>query len=106
MPSENSYYKKYELKPGIRNLYVTVNDLNTKNLISLGVWHLLPFISEETVITDPNFDFENALKHSNRSVLLYFHGTGEERTSSLEKYEIFRFFFHVITFDYRSRFSN
>jgi abhydrolase domain-containing protein 12 len=102
LPSDGSYFRKYELKPGLRNLYVSVKDMNSKSIVSLGVWHLLPYMLEEAVITEQNFDFDEALKNSNRSIVLYFHGTGEDRSSSLTKYTIFRFFFHVITFDYRS----
>jgi hypothetical protein len=104
LPSDGSYFRKYELKPGLRNLYVSVKDMNSKSIVSLGVWHLLPYMLEEAVITEQNFDFDKALKNSNRSIVLYFHGTGEDRSSSLTKYTIFRFFFHVITFDYRSEY--
>ncbi|XP_063911023.1 lysophosphatidylserine lipase ABHD12-like [Zophobas morio] len=102
LPSEVSHFRKYELKPGLRNFYVSVKDVLSKDVISLGVWHLLPYTFQEHVITDQNFDYDDALLNSNMSVLLYFHGTGEDRSSSLSKYSIFRFFFHVITFDYRN----
>lgn len=51
---------------------------------------------------DKSFDYDFALKNSNLSVLLYFHGKGEDRSNSLLKYDVLRLLFHVITFDYRS----
>ncbi|XP_015834045.1 protein ABHD12B [Tribolium castaneum] len=102
LPSKSSHFEKFELLAGLRNFYVSVNDLNSKKIISLGVWHLLPYIYEPDVITDSEFDFESVLKSGNSSVLFYFHGTGEDRSSAFEKYKQFRGFFHVITFDYRS----
>ncbi|RZC39307.1 monoacylglycerol lipase ABHD12-like [Asbolus verrucosus] len=92
---------KYELLSGFRNLYVSVKEENSNNIISLGTWHMLPYNLEDKAITAKNFDFDEALKNAT-SVLLYFHGTGEDRSSSLKKYNIFRYFFHVVAFDYRS----
>lgn len=104
MPSDQTYFNTYELKPGLRNFYVPVKDKKSNRTVNLGVWHLLPYTSQPDVINqDPNYDFDEDLRTTDKNVLLYFHGTGEDRSSARDKYKIFRFFAHVITFDYRSK---
>ncbi|CAG9761836.1 unnamed protein product [Ceutorhynchus assimilis] len=87
--------------PEYKNYYVPVKDLATNETLKLGLWHILPFDLAKAAIYNDTYDYEDALKNSNYSVLLYFHGTGEDRSDNLRKYQFFRTFFHVIVFDYR-----
>ncbi|KAF7274574.1 hypothetical protein GWI33_012777 [Rhynchophorus ferrugineus] len=100
LPSSRAYYEYFRF-PGLKNHYVQVKDLNSDTNLSLGLWHILPFNLAVDASNNSNFDYDEALLNSNYSVLLYFHGTGEDRSQSSRKYQLFRNFFHVITFDYR-----
>lgn len=91
--------------PGLDNKYITVKDLDGETDVTLGVWHLLPVEQTYAALNNRNFDYDKALKNSRTSVLLYFHGTGECRSDNLGKYEVFRHYFRVITFDYRCKYK-
>ncbi|XP_050300203.1 lysophosphatidylserine lipase ABHD12-like [Anthonomus grandis grandis] len=93
-------YKKFRF-PAYKQHYVEVEDLGNKPKLNIGIWHVLPIdLAMEALVTG-NIDYDKALKDSKYDVLLYFHGTGEDRTQNIRKYQIFRLFFHIIAFDYR-----
>ncbi|KAJ8968626.1 hypothetical protein NQ314_002206, partial [Rhamnusium bicolor] len=100
LPTTEEYFETYRL-PGYRNRYVTVEDVDGKTNKSLGVWQMLPVELTYKSLHDSKFDYEEALFNSNYSVLIYFHGTGEARSDNTRKYQLLRFYFHVIAFDYR-----
>ncbi|KAL1517699.1 hypothetical protein ABEB36_001434 [Hypothenemus hampei] len=87
--------------PLYKNHYVPVKELDADKILYLGLWHILPFDLAETAYYDTSYDYDAALQNTNYSVLLYFHGTGEDRSNSWQKYQLLRQFFHVIAFDYR-----
>ncbi|ENN79843.1 hypothetical protein YQE_03664, partial [Dendroctonus ponderosae] len=95
-----TYYGNFRL-PEYKNHYVPVIDVDNKTTLKLGLWHILPLDLAEISFYNESYDFDKVLKHSNYSVLLYFHGTGEDRSQSWQKYQLLRSFFHVIAFDYR-----
>lgn len=101
LPSSEKYFETYRL-PGYLNKYVTVNDSNGETNKTLGVWQMLPVLLTYESLHNPSFDYEEALLNSNYSVLIYFHGTGESRSDSSRKYQLLRYYFHIIAFDYRS----
>ncbi|KAJ8965344.1 hypothetical protein NQ317_018797 [Molorchus minor] len=100
LPENKEHFETYRF-PGFKNKYVTVTDEIGKNE-TLGVWQILPVELTYKALHDPNFDYEEALLNSNYSVLIYFHGTGEARSYDIAQYQLFRYNFHVIAFDYRS----
>lgn len=90
---------------GERNFYVDVTDIYSTAPISLGVWHLLPWVFvEEYENTTSVINYDKLLANSSYGVVLHFHGTGETRRDSyLNMFIILRMFFHVIAFDYRGK---
>lgn len=100
LPTSSAYYEHFRF-PGLKNHYVQVKDYDSDKHLFLGLWHILPFDLTVKAINNSDFDYDEALLDSNYSVLLYFHGTGEDRSQSSRKYQLFRHFFHVIVFDYR-----
>ncbi|XP_066260371.1 lysophosphatidylserine lipase ABHD12-like [Euwallacea similis] len=98
--SDKSYFNNFRIAE-YQNHYVEVIDTDNKTALQLGLWHMLPTRLAVNAIYEESYDFEAALRNSNFSVLLYFHGTGEDRSQSWQKYQLFRDFFHVIAFDYR-----
>ncbi|XP_018561593.1 monoacylglycerol lipase ABHD12 isoform X1 [Anoplophora glabripennis] len=101
LPSSEKYFETYRL-PGYLNKYVTVKDLDGRTNVTLGVWQMLPVLLAYESLHNPEFDYKEALFNSNYSVLIYFHGTGESRSDSSRKFQLLRYYFHVIAFDYRS----
>ncbi|CAG9855888.1 unnamed protein product [Phyllotreta striolata] len=87
--------------PSYRNRYVTIRNNKTCEEKKLGVWHILPNNLALDEFYGRPIDYDELLLNSNYSVLIYFHGTGEDRADSKRKYKVFSQFFHVITFDYR-----
>lgn len=81
--------------------YTNYDDNTT---MSLGTWHILPVPLSYKALHDKTFDFNLALANSSFKVLIYFHGTGETRISSPRKYKLLTQLFHVIAFDYRSKY--
>lgn len=82
---------------------MSVGDLRSEGKVSLGVWHLVP----ENLIDESKrktFDFDDALANSGYDVVIYFHGNSGTRIAPLQTYFVLRKFFHVIAFDYRSKF--
>lgn len=99
MHTTPDYYEDYYY-PAFKNHHVNIKDLSGSN-ITLGVWHILPVALAEQALKEKEFDFENALRYSDYNVLIYFHGTGEDRGDNSRKYQLLSQFFHVIAFDYR-----
>lgn len=95
---KQSDFEKY-IEHDMRNIYISVTSEN--EVLSLGTYHVLPQILTNNSDIDNNFNFDFLLENGNVSVLLYFHGSGEDRSDSLEKYNVLKLFFHVIAFDYR-----
>ncbi|XP_030755401.1 lysophosphatidylserine lipase ABHD12-like isoform X2 [Sitophilus oryzae] len=100
LPISRSYYEQYPF-PGFKNHYINVEDIDNHTNLTLGLWHILPFKLAESARNNANYDYDEALLNSNYTVILYFHGTGEDRSQSHRKYQLFRMFSHVIAFDYR-----
>ncbi|XP_066151181.1 lysophosphatidylserine lipase ABHD12-like [Euwallacea fornicatus] len=98
--SDRSYFINFRIAE-FQNHYIDVIDVDNKTTLQLGLWHMLPTSLAVDAIYEESYDFKAALRNSNFSVLLYFHGTGEDRSQSWQKYQLFRDFFHVIAFDYR-----
>ncbi|CAH1113240.1 unnamed protein product [Psylliodes chrysocephalus] len=98
--NEEKYFKTQRL-PAYKNRYVTLENTRNNQEETLGLWHILPDDLAYKTIYDKPVDFDQALLHSQYSVLIYFHGTGEDRADNRYKYRIFTPFFHVIAFDYR-----
>lgn len=101
---EFNNFQKYGVN-GARNFYVSVKDVDTNANIYLGVWHLVPDALVNNTIYDENFNYEEQLATSGYPVLLYFHaGNRGSRIAPLATYNVLRQFFHVIAFDYRSKY--
>lgn len=92
---------KYGLAPA-RNFYLITDDG-----VSLGVWHILPhnFISSVNT-TDEQEPYPDAIFNSGQDIVIYCHGNAGNRVNDyrIALYAVLRRHFHVITFDYRSRF--
>lgn len=85
---------------GTRNYYI-----ETDENVKLGTWHILP----ETLIPNDNHIDEEYYKkslHSGESVFIYAHGNSGNRAAGhrIELYKILRKHYHVIAFDYRSKY--
>ncbi|KAJ8944122.1 hypothetical protein NQ318_013304 [Aromia moschata] len=103
LQTTEEYFETYRL-PAFKNKYITVKDLDGSTNQSLGAWQMLPVELAYKALHDEYFDYEKALLNSNYSVLIYFHGTGEDRSDNIRQYQLFRYYFHVIAFDYRSKY--
>lgn len=90
----------------MRNFYVPVIDIDSNATIYLGVWHLVPEALVNNSVYYSDFNYDLALANSNYSVVLYFHGNSGTRIAALSTYKVLRQFFHVIAFDYRSKYKN
>lgn len=102
---EFNNFQKYGVH-GARNFYVSVKDVDTYVNIYLGVWHLVPDALVNNTIYDDNFNYEEQLATSGYPVLLYFHaGNRGSRIAPLAAYNVLRQFFHIISFDYRSKYT-
>lgn len=102
-PHKRSYYEDY-MFPSYKNQYFNyTNSEEGNNTMSIGTWHILPVPLSYEALHNKNFSFQAALFNSSFNVLIYFHGTGETRASSTRKYQLFTQLFHVIAFDYRSK---
>nr|CAH7765324.1 unnamed protein product [Callosobruchus chinensis] len=101
LPNEPKYFTEYYF-PSFRNLYVPVTDLSGTTKHVLGVWHILPVEIAKVALNDTSFDYDEALADKKYDVIMYFHGTGESRSDSTRKYQLLSYYFHIITFDYRS----
>lgn len=101
LPNKDGYFANYK-EPGLRNMYINVEDSISDRKIYLGTWHLLPWDLINASLTEKDFDFDEALTNGNYSTVLYFHGAGEARSYELKMYQVLRRYFHVIAIDYRS----
>lgn len=104
LPTDPKYFEKYESE-GLENLYVQVRD--GKPPIRLGVWHIFPRSNTSDNATEEVFDSSSIWGNdtsSNASIILYFHGAGEARSYPFGMYTVLRRFFHIVAFDYRSKF--
>ncbi|XP_060520206.1 lysophosphatidylserine lipase ABHD12-like [Cylas formicarius] len=99
-PRNKSYYENFRFS-GLKNRYVIVKDDDAQQSLALGLWQILPIELAKMAIHTRKFDYDEALRNGKYSVVLYFHGTGEDRTDNTMKYQLLRLFFHVIAFDYR-----
>lgn len=85
---------------GTRNFY-----LETDDNVKLGIWHVLP----ENLIPNDKVDerYYNRALHSGDSIFIYMHGNSGNRAAGhrIELYKILRKHYHVITFDYRSKYE-
>lgn len=77
---------------------MTVDD---KENITLGAWQILPTKLLSNVVDNHHYNYEEILKNTNYSILLYLHGNGGIRSVPLDLYSILRKFFQVIAIDYR-----
>ncbi|XP_022907654.2 lysophosphatidylserine lipase ABHD12-like [Onthophagus taurus] len=89
--------------PGATNFYVTVQDKETNKLLSLGVWHLLPWSVVNATIEkkDNRTNHLEMLENTIYPIVIHFHGTGETRLDAWKMGKLLRYFFHVFLFDYR-----
>lgn len=91
--------EKYGLE-GVRNFHVTTDDN-----ITLGVWQILPenLINSSGSFTDEDFD---RVLDNGQDVIIYNHGNSGTRATKhrVEMYKVLRKYFHVITYDYRSKY--
>lgn len=101
LETSKSFFENFRF-PGFKNHYVTVKDIDNETELELGLWHILPLELAQNALSDDSYDYDAALKSSAYNVLLYFHGTGEDRSQSERKYQALRLLFHVVAFDYRS----
>lgn len=69
--------------------------------VTLGVWHVLPYEILSDVIDNNDYNYDGILENGNYNILLYLHGNGADRASSLELYEILRKHFQILAIDYR-----
>lgn len=100
---EFNNFQKYDIH-GVRNFYVPVTDIDTNATIYLGVWHLVPDALVNYTIHDSGFNYELELATGSYPVVLYFHGNSGTRIAPLNTYKVLRQVFHVIGFDYRSKY--
>lgn len=87
---------------GAFNFYITTDDN-----VRLGVWQILP----ENLIGSSNKTDRNHLDDILRDgppIVLYNHGNSGHRVAPhrVELYSVLRKHFHVISFDYRSKYLN
>lgn len=95
LPTDHNYFANYD-EPAKKNFYVAVRDSEQDKEILLGTWHLLPYYSfNGTIVNDT---ISNISRHT---TVIYFHGAGEARSYCTKTYDVLRWFFHVIAFDYR-----
>nr|XP_022920282.1 monoacylglycerol lipase ABHD12-like isoform X1 [Onthophagus taurus]XP_022920283.1 monoacylglycerol lipase ABHD12-like isoform X1 [Onthophagus taurus] len=101
-PSNPEYdnFEKYGAT-GVRNIYVTLRDLDDNSLISLGVWHVLPEKLINESLENQDFSFDDALNSTEHDVIIYCHGNSGTRIHTYPTYVVLREFFHVIAMDYR-----
>ncbi|XP_018561600.1 monoacylglycerol lipase ABHD12-like [Anoplophora glabripennis] len=83
---------------GVKNFYL---NLENEDNVTLGIWHILPFEILSDVIDNNDYNYDGILENANYNILLYLHGNGGDRTSSLELYEILRRYFQIFAVDYR-----
>lgn len=95
LPERRSYFENYDEKAKF-NFYIPVHDSISDKDIFLGTWHLLPYYSFNGSII--NSTISDISRHT---TILYFHGAGEARSYCTKTYQVLRWFFHVIAFDYR-----
>lgn len=91
------YFETYD-EPAKFNFYIPVQDSASNTEISLGTWHLLPYYSFNGSIV--NSTISNISRHT---TVIYFHGAGEARSYCTKTYDVLRWFFHVVAFDYRGK---
>lgn len=99
LPSEKSYFENYNVS-GKSNFYVEVQDVLKSATLSLGTWHILPSYLVNSTATNPSVE-----KILNITII-YFHGAGEARSYSRPMYSVLTSFFHVVAFDYRSKYKH
>lgn len=87
----------------------TGSDRNSKAIIELGVWHILPGLSLTSCVTNhlenrTSISDEQAFADS-RPIILYIHGNGGTRAGDhrgqLYRRLAYEHDYHIITFDYR-----
>ncbi|XP_057651359.1 lysophosphatidylserine lipase ABHD12-like [Diorhabda carinulata] len=100
LPKDPKYFQTRHF-PAYKNRYVTFNYTKDNENQTLGMWQILPVNLAYDELYG-SVDFDEALLNSNYNVLIYFHGTGEARSYNEGKYGLLSYFFHIITFDYRS----
>ncbi|KAJ8944121.1 hypothetical protein NQ318_013303 [Aromia moschata] len=83
---------------GVKNFYV---DIEKSPNVTLGVWQILPSQILSHVLKNDEYNFDGFLTNKNYNILLYMHGNGADRTSSIELYEVLRNYFHIFAVDYR-----
>lgn len=88
---------------GVKNFYI---NLDGEDNVTLGVWHILPFEILSDVIDNDDYNYDGILANGNYNILLYLHGNGGDRASSLELYEILRKYFQIFAVDYRGTVEN
>ncbi|XP_063911025.1 lysophosphatidylserine lipase ABHD12-like [Zophobas morio] len=89
--------KSFGLK-GVRNFYVTVDH---KDNVTLGAWQILPNTVLSNAVDDQYYNYEEILANKNYNIIIYLHGNGGLRSSSLELYTVLRQYFQIIAIDYR-----
>lgn len=97
MPNERSYFENFD-EPAKFNFYIPVQDSVSNLEIFLGTWHLLPYYSFNGSIV--NNTISDISRHT---TVMYFHGAGEARSYCTGTYDVLRWFFHVVAFDYRGK---
>lgn len=102
-PKNYSDIDDYKIK-GVKNFYVNFYDNYTTDgteNITLGVWQILPDELLSELIDNNDYNFDGILNNGNYSILLYLHGNAQDRTESVELYNVLRKFFHIFAVDYR-----
>ncbi|CAH1983485.1 unnamed protein product [Acanthoscelides obtectus] len=100
-PKNYSDIEKFKIK-GVRNFYLDVpRDGDISDNITLGLWQILPQDFLGDFIANDEYNYEGALADKNYKVLLYLHGNGQDRSASLDLYDILRWYFLIVAVDYR-----
>lgn len=100
-------FEAYENQTELKNFYVPSEDAVENQTVYLGTWHLFP--RENGNISNLTESYNHKALWGNDSldtVVIYFHGAGESRKDPMGMYNVLRTFFHVIAFDYRSKYRN
>ena len=74
--------------------------------VTLGVWQIIPEEMRSDIVKNEEYNFDGALANDNYNLLIYLHGNGADRASSIELFAILREFFHIFAVDYRGKFNH
>lgn len=75
--------------------------------MTLGVWQILPESLAHTVSNTTDDDYFEKVLDNGQHVVVYNHGNSGHRIAPhrLELYKVLRRHFHVIAYDYRSKYK-